>query len=70
MKKENYFNQMLKIELAVGKQYGDTRLLAMKEFLEDIPDDEWPFVVRDTIRECGKELPSVGEIRRNRWKLW
>ena len=51
MKKENYFNQMLKIELAVGKQYGDTRLLAMKEFLEDIPDDEWPCVVRDAIKE-------------------
>lgn len=42
----------------------------MKEVLEDIPDPEWESVIRGTLQKCGRELPTVYEIRNNRWKLW
>lgn len=70
MTEENYLDLMRKVEKAVGQSYGDTRLKAMKEFLEHIPDAEWPGVVKRTLQACSDRLPAVSDFCKQVNRLW
>ncbi len=70
MTAENYLALMQKVEKAVGQRYGDERLAAMKEFLEHIPDAEWPGVVRRTLQAHSRTLPGVSDFCAVENRLW
>ena len=65
----NYLQMMHKVEVVIGLNYGDKRIAAMKEYLADISDNEWPGVVKRVLENC-KTLPTVAEFYRYKNKLW